>query len=285
MCKYYAHDSCIGNAFNNCKHCATYIQGATVSTSSRRHTLTPTLLPTAPGQSPLDRREPPERCTLPGMYLTPSLPHTLTPSQVCTKSCCTSDCLSGFRCGWCGISVSAHPHTHAHTRTHTHTHTHTHTLTHTHTHTHTHAHTHTHTPSHPHTHTHAHTHTHTPSHTHTHTRTHTHTHTHTHPHTLTHTHTQPLLRSRMRLSVLLNVLKPHTLLGITLLSLASLHVSMAGSLGVQSFLYHRLCIINYAGAFLLPGYHQLHAAAVHLPRPVEHDHSSSRHHHALLHPL
>ena len=73
VCKYYSHKSCKDNAFNNCKACAMYSYGAP---SRNSHHWIEGNLPSS------------ARC------------------QVCTKSCSSSDCLTGFRCGWCGIEVS-----------------------------------------------------------------------------------------------------------------------------------------------------------------------------------
>ena len=73
VCKYYAHARCKGKAFNNCKHCATYTHGKAVD--DKHHWVEGNLPSSA-------------RC------------------WVCAKSCSTTECLSSFKCGWCGISVS-----------------------------------------------------------------------------------------------------------------------------------------------------------------------------------
>ena len=74
VCKYYCHTSCKAVAFNNCKECATYSYGSTPSTDTHH-------------------------------WIEGNL-HSGARCQICTKSCASTDCLTGFRCGWCGISVS-----------------------------------------------------------------------------------------------------------------------------------------------------------------------------------
>lgn len=73
VCKYYCHTNCKAVAFNNCKECATYSYGSTPSTDTHH-------------------------------WIEGNL-HSGARCQVCTKSCASTDCLTGFRCGWCGISV------------------------------------------------------------------------------------------------------------------------------------------------------------------------------------
>ncbi len=99
VCKYYAHENCKVTAFNNCKHCATFAYGGYLA-EDRHHWVEGNLPSSA-------------RCHL------------------CTEKCSTTDCLSGFKCGWCGITVSlihmhTHMHLHMHTCTSTHAHMHTH---------------------------------------------------------------------------------------------------------------------------------------------------------------
>lgn len=73
VCKYYSHVSCVEKAFNDCKQCATYAKG--VIAEDQHHWIEGNLPSSA-------------RC------------------QTCAKACSTTECLSGFRCGWCGITVS-----------------------------------------------------------------------------------------------------------------------------------------------------------------------------------
>ena len=73
VCKFYCHSGCKELAFNNCKQCATY-SFSSLSTDSHH-------------------------------WIEGNLPSSAR-CQVCTKSCTSTDCLTGFRCGWCGIAVS-----------------------------------------------------------------------------------------------------------------------------------------------------------------------------------
>ena len=73
VCKYYSHVGCKDLAFYNCKQCASYSFG--VPTEDTHHWIEGNLPSVA-------------RC------------------QICTKGCASTDCLTGFRCGWCGIAVS-----------------------------------------------------------------------------------------------------------------------------------------------------------------------------------
>lgn len=72
VCKFYAHVNCKSKAFNNCKRCATYAEG--MKDLNRHH------------------------------WIEGNLPSSAQ-CHVCAKNCATSDCLSSFRCGWCGITV------------------------------------------------------------------------------------------------------------------------------------------------------------------------------------
>lgn len=76
VCHYYTHVDCIPSAVADCKETATYHPGKLLQSVHHEH----------------HWRE-----------------GNLRPGAVCyacAKQCWTTDCLAGFRCEWCGITVS-----------------------------------------------------------------------------------------------------------------------------------------------------------------------------------
>lgn len=76
VCHYYSHVDCISSAVADCKETATYHPGKLLDSVHHEH----------------HWRE-----------------GNLRPGAVCyacAKPCWTTDCLAGFRCEWCGITVS-----------------------------------------------------------------------------------------------------------------------------------------------------------------------------------
>ncbi|ODN01016.1 Diacylglycerol kinase theta [Orchesella cincta] len=77
ICEYYVHENCQELSVPNCKECATYFPGRELSSVRHIHHWREGNLASS------------SKCA------------------VCKKSCWSSECLSGYRCEWCGIT--AHP--------------------------------------------------------------------------------------------------------------------------------------------------------------------------------
>lgn len=75
VCEYYVHVECQDFAVTDCKENATYVPGKHLAQVHHQHHW-------REGNLPKD-----SKCAL------------------CKKNCCTTECLSGFRCEWCGMTV------------------------------------------------------------------------------------------------------------------------------------------------------------------------------------
>lgn len=76
VCEYYAHADCVEFALANCKEIDVYVPGKQLSLVIYEHHWREGNLPSS------------AKCT------------------ICKKTCWSSECLSGYRCEWCGICVS-----------------------------------------------------------------------------------------------------------------------------------------------------------------------------------
>lgn len=79
VCEYYVHVECQDFAVADCKENATYLPGKNLSSVHHQHHWREGNLPSN------------SKCAL------------------CKKTCWTSECLSGYRCEWCGMTVRIQP--------------------------------------------------------------------------------------------------------------------------------------------------------------------------------
>lgn len=124
VCEYYAHWDCQEFVTSNCKNCSNY--GTDFVAVSRNHAVSCILILlslfwlsahwTSTFLQPQCSNAGSEATTDaagPASPLPPQLHHwregnlsSNSKCTVCRKSCWSSDCLTGFRCEWCGLTVS-----------------------------------------------------------------------------------------------------------------------------------------------------------------------------------
>lgn len=79
VCEYFAHTECQDFAVADCKENATYLPGKDLAQVNHTHHWREGNLPSS------------SKCA------------------VCKKNCFSAECLSGFRCEWCGMTVNVFP--------------------------------------------------------------------------------------------------------------------------------------------------------------------------------